>query len=288
MPSLRRFIQILDSFLAPLSAQRAVNPPAVAPVNAEAAPVVVTNTGSGRSEGGPATGVPQVEVGGEFITPVGRRRLRIVKFAGQGSRAKVYQAVESVSGRVFALKVIHELTPLHLYSIAVEINKADTLAAHQLPLSRVFEAGDAYVLKEWIDGITGDDWTRRWWEKGADPGDPAFEALVAFFRDASARGVHVEDLKSANMMLRNSIEWVVVDAGPIYTSVPPAVVMDHYRERFIRRWLWASRSPFWYSVYWCWCRTRGVMTMNVEAKKARRERARQMDALNDPSKRPQH
>jgi len=277
MPSLRRFIQILDAFLVQF-------PEDDDPLS----PAGKTDVAQNRTQTPPidlpadktAAELPRVEAGREFVTPVGHRRLHVVKFAGQGSRAKVYQAFESEGGGVFALKVIHELTPLHLYSIAVEISKADTLAAHQLPFSRIVESGGTYVLKEWIEGIPGDDWTRRWWESGADPADPAFKALVAFFRDASARGVHVEDLKSANMMLRNSTEWVVVDAGPIVTSLPPAVVMEHYRERFIRRWIWASRSPFWYSVYWIWCRARGVKTRNVEARKARQERARKMEALN--------
>jgi hypothetical protein len=265
MPPFRRFIQILDAFIAPWPAHLAAtsaalpraNPsPASTPARIETPAVAC----------GSAAEIPRVEVGGEFITPVGRRRLHILKFAGQGTRARVFQATDLASQQTCALKVIHERTPLHLQSIAVETTKTDALAAHQLPFARIIETGGTYILKEWIDGIGGDQWLREWLAAGADPDDPAFVSLVQFFRDASAKGLHVGDLRPSNMMLRAGTEWVPIDTGPITASMPPAAAMKCYRERFIRRWLWVGRSPFWYLVYWTWCRTKAAGATAVSSR----------------------
>ena len=266
MPPFRRFLRILDAFGAavPVGEMTGEIGPA-SPANRSkhegslqsnpAAPAPDGNRlGMCESE----SAIPEVRVGEEFVTPSGKRRLRIVRFAGQGTRGKVYQAIEIESARTCALKVIHEYAPVYLKSIAVEILKADVLAAHQLPFARIVETGDTYVLKEWIEGTPGDQWVGQWLEKGADPDDPAFAALIRFFHKASARGLHVDDLRPSNMLLRNGTEWVPIDTGPIHASVAPADAMRCYRERFIRRWLWVSRSPFWYVVYWTWCQVRGV------------------------------
>lgn len=249
-PSFRRFLQILDSFIADLPAETtgAVNPPRdlVSLALFEHHPAA-----SDRS-----TEIPRVRVGGEFVTPVGQRRLQIIKFVGQGTRAKVYQATDVGSRQMFALKVIHERTPINLKAIAMEIAKTDALASHQIPFSRIIETGVTYVLKEWIDGIGGDDWLREWLENTADPVDPAFVALIRFFRDAAAKGFQMDDLRPSNLRLRKGAEWVPIDVGRITAAVPPSVAMKCYREKFIRRWLWVGRSPYWYLVYWTWCRVR--------------------------------
>jgi hypothetical protein len=260
-PSFRRFIQILDAFVTDLPATGATpgndasapgSLPAVPGQSRSPSPGIVSSTDRGGTE------IPRMEIGQEFITPVGQRRLQILKLAGAGSRAKVYQALAPDERQTYALKIIHEHTPVHLQSIVVETVKTATLAAHQLPYARIIEIGVTYVLKEWIDGLAGDGWVRRWLEQGAAPDDTAFQALIRFFRMASARGVHVGDLKPENMMLRGAADWVVIDCGPIDAPVPPAAAMKCYRERFIRRWLWASRSPFWYLVYQIWRRVRRV------------------------------
>lgn len=251
--SLRRFLDILDRFAAH-APPRDTSPKAVPardPAAASTPAVVLADDGSTPE-------IPLVEVGREFRTPVGRRCLQVIRFVGQGKRARVYQVLERATGRTYALKVIHELTPVQLKSIALETPKAEALASHQLPCARIIEVGPTYVLKEWIDGIPGDKWVREWLERGSAPTDPAFLALLGFFSEAAARGVHVDDLRPSNMMLRRGTEWVPIDTGLIEVSVPPFAAMKRYRERFIRRWLGVRRSPVWSLVYWIWCRARGV------------------------------
>lgn len=250
MPPFRRFIQILDAFIAysPAENTDAANPPR------DLVSLALFENHPSTSDS--SAEIPLVRVGGEFITPAGQRRLQVIKFVGQGTRAKVYRVSEVGSHQIFALKVIHERLPINLMAIAMEIAKTDALASHQIPFSRIIETGVTYVLKEWIDGIGGDYWLREWLENRADPADPAFVALVRFFRDASAKGLQMDDLRPSNLMLRNGTEWVPIDVGKITAAVPPAVAMKCYREIFIRRWLWVSRSPFWYLVYWTWCRVR--------------------------------
>ncbi len=251
-PSFKRFLQILEAFVADSPAENTHD----TSLPRDLVSLALYENHPAASD--VSTAIPMVTVGEKFITPVGQRHLRVIKFVGQGTRAKVYQVTEVGSHQLFALKVIHERAPINLKAIAMEIAKTDALASHQIPFSRIIETGVTYALKEWIDGIGGDDWLRDWLEKRADPGDPAFVALIRFFRDASAKSFQMEDLRPSNLMLRNGEEWVPIDVGRITADVPPAVAMKCYREKFIRRWLWVGRSPFWYLVYWTWCRVKRV------------------------------
>ena len=251
----RRFIQILDAFIAHSPANQ--NLAAIDQSHSTSRPEPPRSySDSTPAWNSTAPDIPQVQAGQSFVTPSGQRQLQIVRFVGGGKRAKVYQAIELGNCQSYALKVVHDSAPGNLESMGLETVKADALASHQLPHARIIEMGITYVLKEWIDGIAGDHWLCEWMKNGADPTDPAFLALVRFFGDAAAKGVHVNDLKPANMILRSGTEWLPVDPGLVTASVAPAVAMKSYRERFIRRWLRVSRSPFWYMIYWAWCQVR--------------------------------
>ena len=259
----RRFVQILNAFSLRLPAPGASSETSQArqlrdmtSASSARAPDALPSARAASPSTGTAEKVPTIKVDGEFVTPLGKRRLQVVRFIGGGKRAKVYHALEPGSGKTYALKIVHERTPASLRSMALEAAKADALAAHRLPHARILELSATYALKEWIDGIGGDQWLREWMQRGSDPTDPSFLALVDFFRGAAAREVHITDLKPPNMILRNRTEWVPVDPGLVIAPVSPAVAMKYYRERFARRWLRASRSPVWAPVYWFWCRTK--------------------------------
>ncbi len=249
-PPLRRFIRILDAFVVnwPAGANRTDLTP-----RDVVSKKLFEDHPAGRDI---TTAIPEVTLGAEFITPVGQRRLRIVRLAGEGTRAKVYEAIEIESGTVVALKIIHERTPLNLQAIAMETVKVEALTTHGLPCSRIVESGVTYVIKEWVSGTGGDQWLEQWLARGADPDDPAFVALLGFFRDASAKGLRIDDFRPSNLILRAGQSWVPIDVGRITIGVSPAFAMRCYRERFLRRWLWVSRSPFWFLVYWMWRRVR--------------------------------
>lgn len=254
-PSLRQFVKILDSFLVDLPVDP--TPPQVA-----TKPLAGKCDYSGvcvSGQFGPReTGVPSVQIGETFVAPVSGRVLRIDGFAGEGTRAKVYRSTELESGRTCALKVIHEYAPLYLHSVAVEVPKIEILAAHQMPFVSILEQGETYLIKEWLDGVSGELWLEQWLKGGADTQDRSFVRLIGFFREAAIKGLHIEDLRPSNLMLRNGTgDWVPIDTGPIQASVAPKLAMRLYRERFIRKWLRTSRSIFWNVAYWFWCRMRG-------------------------------
>ncbi len=241
-PPLRRFIRILDAFLVE-------RPADVTRAGCEPRDVVSKKLFEDHPAGRDTiTPIPAVTPGTEFVTPVGQRRLRIVRLAGQGTRAKVFEAAEAATGTVVALKVIHERTPLNLQAIAMETVKVGALTSHGLPCSRVIESGVTYVIKEWVSGTGGDQWLEQWLASGADPDDAAFVALLTFFRDASSKGLRIDDFRPSNLILRDGRSWVPIDVGRITVGVAPAFAMRCYRERFIRRWLWVSRSPVWFVV----------------------------------------
>jgi hypothetical protein len=247
VPTLGRFLDILDSFASHAPAQDIwLNAKRESAAARSPTPVAPLPNGQFAGE------IPLVEVGREFVTPVGGHCVQVLKFAGQGKRAKVYQAIERASGRTVALKVIHKITPVQLNSIALETAKADVLVSHHLPCARIIEAGATYVLKEWIEGISGEQWVREWTDRGAAPDDPAFLALLRFFREASTKGIHVNDLRPSNMILRDGSEWVPVDPGFVDQSLPPFTAMKRYQKSFFRRWLRRSRNPCSYVVYWIW------------------------------------
>lgn len=254
-PSLRQFVKILDSFLVDLPADPPVRQIATSSFGCNGAASIVRASGQVELR---ETHVPSVQIGETFVAPVSGRALRIDGLAGEGTRAKVYRATELESGRTYALKVIHEYAPLYLHSVAVEIPKIEVLAEHQMPFAMILEQGKTYLIKEWLDGVSGEHWLEQWLRCGADPDDQAFVKLIGFFREASIKGLHIEDLRPSNLMLRNATgDWVPIDTGPIQTSVAPRLAMRLYRERFVRKWLRTSRSIFWNIAYWFWCRMRG-------------------------------
>jgi hypothetical protein len=273
MLSLKRFIQILNAFdidpaasCAPAGAARPAQN--VIPTGTAGVPgprpgtSALLDHGTGVCVARVCEEIPAVRAGDEFITPLGKRRLQIVRFVGGGKRAKVYQAIEAESRQVWALKVIHERTPANLQSMALENEKAQTLATHQLPHARIIEMGATYALKEWVEGIEGNQWLDAWKEDGADPSDSTFRALVGFFREAAIKGVHINDLKPPNMMVRGGTEWVPIDPGLITAPVPTAVAMKRYRDRFVRRWLRADRSRRHGLLYWLWCLKKSVKSVD--------------------------
>lgn len=73
-------------------------------------------------------------------------------------------------------------------------------------------------MREWVDGILGDEWTQQWIEGGCDMDDEALIFLFNLFNSLAKRGIYLLNLKSENM-LWNGSEWIVIDYGGTRTDL---------------------------------------------------------------------
>jgi hypothetical protein len=195
---------------------------------------------------------PTLEPGMAVTMPQSNRKLKVVALAGEGYRAKVYQAVDLSNSQNVALKIIHEPSELNLVSIAAEGIKADVLESNSVPCARILEIGRDYALKQWIAGTLGDDWLARERQSGQPVLDATgAKALFDFYIQASRQRVIIENLKPANMMLTPENVWIPFDPGRITVGSPPREVLNYYRGNFIRKWLGVKPYSLHYAIATC-------------------------------------
>ena len=193
---------------------------------------------------------PTLETGRILHTPGLKRQLRILEIAGYGHRAKVYKTEDCQSGELFALKIIHDANEVNVSSIAKDLVKTNTLKENHLPHTEVIEEGKDFALKQWLDGRRGDHWMNVWVENGLATSDIHFQSLMAFYCCCATKGVHVDNLKPANMMLTKEGIWNPFDPGVITEGLKADEVLRRYADMFIRRWIYISKCPTPLLLYW--------------------------------------
>ncbi|MCP4680807.1 MAG: hypothetical protein GY864_00560 [Desulfobacterales bacterium] len=193
---------------------------------------------------------PTLEVGKKIITPGLSKQLRIVEFAGQGHRAKIYKTEDYETGDLFALKVIHDSSPINVASIAKDSVKTNILKENHINHAGIIEEGVDYVLKVWLDGILGDSWVEAWINNGSIVSDTYFQALMDFYKQCSQKGIHIDNLKPANMMLMPDGSWNPFDPGVISTGLKSEEIIRRYTDKFIRRWIYVSNLSLQLLLYW--------------------------------------
>jgi len=149
---------------------------------------------------------------GEEITIRGKT-LRIISISGQGRRSIVYQ-VEDSSDRLFALKIPVNRKPDTLNSLKNEELKARAYSRYGFKHAGVIETGHDYILKEWVDGMRGDRWTRKWAEEGFPSDAPQIIQLGRLIRDSAKKNIYLRDLNQNNLIWDGD-EWVIIDTGSI-------------------------------------------------------------------------
>lgn len=115
-----------------------------------------------------------------------------------------------------------------------EVERAARLARHGLTHSKIVASGSDFILREWVQGMRGDDWLTAWESFGA-PMD--VEAVVSLFGllDKSARaGVYVGSLEPKDLVW-DGAQWSIFNCGSI-RELPPKEVATRYFWKMLERW----------------------------------------------------
>ena len=176
---------------------------------------------------------------GEEITIRGET-LRIISIAGQGRRSIVYQ-VENSSNQRFALKIPVNRDPDTLNSLKNEELKARGYSRYGFKHAGIISTGPDYILKEWVDGMRGDIWTREWAEEGFPPDAPQIIQLGKLIRDSAKKKIYLRDLNQNNLIWDGE-EWVIIDTGSVKIRFLSSRIIRLYRE-YISENLSLSTSP---------------------------------------------
>lgn len=140
------------------------------------------------------------------------RTMKVLDIVGQGRRGIVFK-VQAENGAVYALKVAKDGDPETLESFAKESEKAKQWQEMGLPHAKVLLQESNFVLKAWIEGISGNEVVERY-AAGDVSYKPAADAIMKLVAKIRAQGAYIGDFRPANLIW-NGKAWVIVDSGSI-------------------------------------------------------------------------
>lgn len=176
---------------------------------------------------------PPLYVAGEEIEIRGET-FRVIAVAGRGRRSIVYQVGNRV-GRRFALKIPVDCEPDTLNSLKNEELKARAYSRYGFRHAGVIEAGVDYILKDWVDGVRGDRWTRQWAKDGFPPDTPQIIQLGDLIRHSAAKKIYLRDLNQNNLIWDGE-EWVIIDTGSVKKRFSRSRILRLYRDYISENW----------------------------------------------------
>jgi hypothetical protein len=180
-------------------------------------------------------------VGAKIKTPLGLN-LSIAKVILDGHKGIVYKALDK-NGKAWALKVPRFDLPEYNYdvkaSLVKEVAKIPAYEKLNIPYARIIEAGPDYLVKEWVEGVRGDEWVNSWSKLSSSKrkSDPRYQQLMQLFENISAQGAYVGNLKSINM-IHDGQTWIIVDSStPKIEAGRPDEMRAKYNDVFEKRWI---------------------------------------------------
>ncbi|MFN8845776.1 MAG: hypothetical protein ACK5W9_02895 [Bdellovibrionales bacterium] len=108
-----------------------------------------------------------------------------------------------------------------------------------VPYARIIEAGPDYLVKEWVEGIRGDEWIKGWVKLSSQKRklDPRYLQLMELFDQISNQKAYVGNLKAINM-IHDGVQWVVVDSStPKLQAGEIQEIRAKYNDVFQKRWI---------------------------------------------------
>ncbi len=180
-------------------------------------------------------------IGAEVKTPQGLK-LKIAKVILDGHKGIVYKAIDK-NGKAWALKVPRFDLPEFNYdvkaSLVKEVAKIPVYEKLNVPYARIIEAGPDYLVKEWVEGVRGDEWVQSWSKLSSSKrkSDPRYQQLMQLFEHISMQGAYVGNLKAINM-IHDGQNWVIVDSStPKLEAGRPEDMRAKYSDVFEKRWI---------------------------------------------------
>lgn len=170
---------------------------------------------------------------GDYLFLRGRRYL-IMAPPLLGRRSRVFQ-VRTEQGRQLAWKVPVDRLPEALRSLKREGRKDRRLTRAGLAHAGLIKSGRDYLLQEWIEGVRGDVWLRRWREEGSPSGSEPLRRLKELFRSALRRRIYIRDLNPNNLVWDGG-RWVIIDCGSVKRKRSRRAAEELYRREWRREW----------------------------------------------------
>ncbi len=174
-------------------------------------------------------------VGSVITTPQKGTKLIIAQRIDDGHAGVVFKVRNEADNKIYALKVPKKETEKQFRKLHQEVEKNSKLEELSLPHARIVEEGGDYLVKEWVDGLRGDEWFIKWNMFGRPLDDKAWLKLTEMFDSLSARGIYVQNLKDLNVIF-NGTEWVVIDVGYFKHGMSPPDALGRFYETFDGRW----------------------------------------------------
>ncbi|MDP8213932.1 MAG: hypothetical protein RAO92_02105 [Candidatus Euphemobacter frigidus] len=171
---------------------------------------------------------------------LGGESYHILAIAGRGRRSIVYQ-IKDGGGQRRALKVATDLRPETIASIKNERMKALAYTRYGFKHAEVISGGPDFVIKRWVDGTRGDEWTREWAKTGCPPNSPQFIRLVELIHRSAAKKIYLQDLNQNNLIW-DGTDWIIIDTGSIKKRFSSSRILRLYREYISENW-GRSTSP---------------------------------------------
>lgn len=182
-----------------------------------------------------------LKVGKKIKTP-GGLKLTIDKVILDGHKGVVYRGVDK-SGKPYAIKVprydLKDYNYDSLGSLQREIDKVPGYEKLKILYARIFEYGEDYIVKEWVEGVRGDEWVKKWvsLSKSNRKNDPLYRDLMDLFQSIASQRSYVGNLKSINL-IHNGEGWIIVDGGGVkFNTDEPGNIISRYQETFENRWI---------------------------------------------------
>lgn len=182
-----------------------------------------------------------LKIGDKVKTP-GGLNLKIDKVILDGHKGVVYRGIDK-RGKPYAIKVprydLKDYDYDSVGSLQREIDKVPGYEKLKVLYARIYEYGQDYVIKEWVEGLRGDEWVKKWLtlSKPEQERDPLYRDLMELFQYLASQKSHVGNLKSINV-IHNGEGWVIVDGGEAkFNFDEPKNIYSRYLGTFENRWI---------------------------------------------------
>ena len=163
----------------------------------------------------------------QVTTPDGVLSLTIQLELEAGSDRRVYK-VKDQRGLFFVYKHCKKR------SAKKEVERTQQTALLGVPYAKMIAHGENFIVREWVEGIRGDDWLKSWESFGAPMDVPGAKDLVLLMDSCARQGVYVGKLDPADMVLSGD-RWHIVDSGGI-KRMTPREAADRYFWKTLERW----------------------------------------------------
>jgi hypothetical protein len=174
------------------------------------------------------------EVGEKFKTAQGNHIFEVIKALESGSDRAVYK-IKNENGQEFVIKIPRSQSEEDQATIDKEIERTSAQKKAGLSHAKVYEVGKDYVIREWTQGLRGDDWLLAWAREGYPTNSPGWKELVQLLKKSISKGIYVGKLDPEDLIWTGK-KWVIVDSGGVKTDLSKKEISERYYNKMLERW----------------------------------------------------